>query len=142
MAIPDHPWTKQTKDAAAVRIAMTVCIAGSHDGLLSEVVNEVGVDTDSPIVELVGQAGKVNSDLTIGVDLSRVSALLANEGLSSRGMSLHGAGFIVTPQEAAHLGLGRRRGLEKHIREYRNGRGPLALSRSLSTFASDCEARA
>src|SRR5208337_1776282 len=31
MAIPDHPWTKATSDAAAVRIAMTVAQAGSHE---------------------------------------------------------------------------------------------------------------
>lgn len=30
MAIPDHPWTRATRDAAAVRIAMTVVSAGTH----------------------------------------------------------------------------------------------------------------
>ena len=39
-----------------------------------------------------------------------------------RGVKLHGDGFIVTPQEAEHLGLGKRPGLESHIRHYRNGR--------------------
>ena len=34
MAIPDHPWTKATRDAAAVRIAMTVCEAGTREGSL------------------------------------------------------------------------------------------------------------
>ena len=34
LAIPDHPWTKASKDAAAVRIAMTVAAAGQQDGLL------------------------------------------------------------------------------------------------------------
>jgi hypothetical protein len=42
---------------------------------------------------------------------------------------LHGDGFIVTPQEAQHLGLGKRSGLEKHIREYRNGRDLTARPR-------------
>ena len=32
MAIADHPWTKATSDAAAVRIAMTVAEAGTHEG--------------------------------------------------------------------------------------------------------------
>jgi hypothetical protein len=32
------------------------------------------------------------------------------------------ARFIVTPNEASVLGLGKREGLEKHIRAYRNGR--------------------
>jgi hypothetical protein len=35
---------------------------------------------------------------------------------------LHGSGFLVSPEEAEHLGLGTRGGLEKHIRLYRNGR--------------------
>src|SRR5262249_36310685 len=33
MAIPDHPWTKATDDAAAVRIAMTAAEAGQHQGV-------------------------------------------------------------------------------------------------------------
>ena len=37
MAIPDHPWTKATRDAAAVRIAMTVAASGKVDGRLFEV---------------------------------------------------------------------------------------------------------
>ncbi|MFO1033618.1 MAG: hypothetical protein U1E15_05920 [Hyphomicrobiales bacterium] len=37
-------------------------------------------------------------------------------------MQLIGSGFIVTPAEAQHLGLGKREGLERHIRLYRNGR--------------------
>lgn len=37
-------------------------------------------------------------------------------------MKLHGSGFIVGPEEAEHLGLGKRDGLEQHIRPYRNGR--------------------
>lgn len=49
-------------------------------------------------------------------------SLRANEGISSPGVKLHGAGFIVTPEQARQLGLGRIPGLEKHIREYRNGR--------------------
>jgi hypothetical protein len=38
------------------------------------------------------------------------------------GVKLHGSGFIITPDEAKALGLGTIKGLEKHIREYRNGR--------------------
>ncbi len=40
MAIPDHPWTKVTDDAAAVRIAMTAAEAGSIEGVLREVTLE------------------------------------------------------------------------------------------------------
>ena len=34
---------------------------------------------------------------------------------------LFGDGFMVTPEEAKILGLGKIHGLEKHIRPYRNG---------------------
>ena len=122
LAIPDHPWTKDTRDAAAVRIAMTVAEAGAHEGRLLEVTKEEGLDTDAPNVELRETRGKIHSDLTVGVDVTALPALQANAFLSSRGMQLMGAGFIVTPAEAEHLGLGRRPGLENHIRLYRNGR--------------------
>ncbi|WP_183505980.1 class I SAM-dependent DNA methyltransferase [Methylobacterium brachythecii] len=129
MAVADHPWTKATRDAAAVRIAMSVAVAGSAEGTLHEVVEERDLDTDQPIVELDARTGTVNSDLTVGVNLSTAQPLRANEGLSSRGMSLHGAGFIVMPEKARELGLGHRSGLERHIRPYRNGRDLTSVPR-------------
>ncbi len=45
MAIPDHPWTKATRDAAAVRIAMSVGEAGSKEGVLRDVVRESRLDS-------------------------------------------------------------------------------------------------
>ena len=122
MAISDHPWTKMTKDSAAVRIAMTVAQAGKHDGVLYEVTEEQGLDTENPLILFDAFEGKINPDLTVGVDVAGAVELKANASLSSRGMSLHGAGFILTPDEAKHLGLGRQPGLEDHIRTYRNGR--------------------
>ncbi len=122
MAVPDHPWTKATPDAAAVRIAMTVAEAGAGEGRLLEVTREAGLETDAPLIECAERWGVINSDLTVGVDVTAAQALKANEGLSSPGVKLHGAGFIVTPQEAAYLGLGQRPGLDQHIRDYRNGR--------------------
>jgi hypothetical protein len=122
MAIPDHPWTKASPDAAAVRIAMTVADAGKSDGFLRDVIREDKLDTDAPTIELSEKRGTINSDLTIGSDITLAKPLLSNEGLCSRGMSLHGSGFIVTRDEAESLGLSRRKGLSQHIREYRNGR--------------------
>jgi SAM-dependent methyltransferase len=122
MAIADHPWTKATKDSAAVRIAMTVAAAGKHEGRLYEVVREEGLDTDSPTITLSERQGVIHSDLTIGVDVTRAGPLKANEAICSPGVKLHGAGFIVTPAHATALGLGSVPGLEKHIRHYRNGR--------------------
>jgi hypothetical protein len=42
-----------------------------------------------------------------------------------------GSGFIVTPSQAEHLGLGKRPGLEKHIRPYSNGRDLTARPRGV-----------
>ena len=39
-AIPDHPWV-DTADGAAVRIAMTVASAGTHNGQLLKVASEI-----------------------------------------------------------------------------------------------------
>jgi hypothetical protein len=60
MAIPDHPWTKATPDAAAVRIAMTVGEFGDRVGVLSEVKEESGLDTDEPRIVLKSRNGKIN----------------------------------------------------------------------------------
>lgn len=120
-AIPDHPWLKAA-DKAAVRIALTVAVAGDAEGVLAEVVREDGLNTDTPTVELVIKPGHITAGLTIGADLAKAKPLWANEALCSPGVKLHGAGFIVPPTKAAQLGLGKVPGLEGHIREYRNGR--------------------
>lgn len=129
LAVADHPWTKAGKDAAAVRIAMTVAAAGRHEGRLLEVTSEAGLDSDQPQIGFAERAGRINADLTIGADASRARPLLANEALCSPGVKLHGAGFIVSPDAAEGLGLGRRPGLEAHIRPYRNGRDLTARPR-------------
>jgi len=120
MAIPDHPWLKSS-DKAAVRIAMTVSEAGNREGLLNAVIRESGLNTDAPQVELRAREGKIHADLSVGADVTSAQSLLANEKLCSPGVKLHGSGFIVTPQQAASLGLGKIDGLEKIIRPYRNG---------------------
>jgi hypothetical protein len=130
-AIPDHPWTKATRDSAAVRIAMTVADGSSRDGILLETTTEERLETDEPRIGLQAKTGRINSDLTVGVDVTKAPPLLANEGLCSPGVKLHGAGFIVTPQQAELLGLGKRLGLEKHIRDYRNGRDLMGRSRGV-----------
>jgi hypothetical protein len=121
-AIADHPWTKVTSDSAAVRIAMTVAEAGKREGKLLEVVSESGLDTDEPRIVFSEEDGSINADLTVGVDVVATAEMKSNGGLCYRGVQLIGSGFIVTPVEARHLGLGTRDGLERHIRLYRNGR--------------------
>ena len=130
-AIADHPWTKATKDAAAVRIAMTVAEAGTRDGVVMEVTSEAELDTDTPKIDYDRKEGRINSDMTIGVDVAKAKGLLANEGLCSRGVPLHGAGFMVSQSEAEYLGLGKILGIDHVIRPYRNGRDLMARSRDL-----------
>ena len=120
-AVPDHPWTTG-EGAAAVRIAMTVGVAGQRAGRLVHVTRERPVAGDAAEIETTEASGTIHSNLRIGVDLTRALPLASNRGISSPGVKLHGAGFIVTPQQAAALGLGEVPGLEKHIRHYRNGR--------------------
>ena len=83
LAIPDHPWTKATKDSAAVRIAMTVAARGAQDGLLVDIIGEQGLETDNPLLEERDSIGRINPDLSVGSDVTAVVALLANEGLAS-----------------------------------------------------------
>ena len=108
---------------------MTVAARGSHDGKLIEIVGEAGLDTDNPVLDERSEIGRINPDLSLGSDITTIAALKANEGLASPGVKLHGSGFIVSPAEAEHLGLGQRAGLEAHIRPYRNGRDLLQRSR-------------
>jgi hypothetical protein len=122
MAIPDHPWTKATTDAAAVRIAMTVVEAGQRDGVLLEVATESELDTDTPRIEAQQRTGRLNADLTLGIDTGSAIPLRANQGICSNGMKPLGSGFIVSKSEAEHLGLGLRPDADTFIRQYRNGR--------------------
>lgn len=131
LACPDHPWTKATRDAAAVRIAMTIAEAGPGEGRLLEVEHEARLDTDEPEIRFGEACGIINANLSIGPDPSNAKPLLANQGVASRGVQLMSSGFIVTPGEAQALGLGRREGLERHIRPYRNGRDLLQTSRNV-----------
>jgi hypothetical protein len=120
-AVPDHPWVDET-EGAAVRISMTAAEAGEREGLLGRVVSETDSNGEGLAVELIERRGKIFADLTIGANVTGAAPLMANEGISIPGVKLHGAGFIVTPEEASRLGLGRIAGLENHIRLYRNGR--------------------
>lgn len=120
-AVPDHPWV-DSENGAAVRIAMSVAELGDHPGRLCTVTSETEVGEGAVEVSLRIESGKIHADVTTGADVSSCVPLRSNEGISCPGVKLHGAGFIVTPDEAAGLGLGRTEGIERHIREYRNGK--------------------
>jgi hypothetical protein len=103
LAIGDHPWTKASPDAAAVRIAMTVACVGKASGMVLQATREVGLQTDSPDIAFDAATGRINADLTVGADLTSVAGLLANEGICSNGMMLAGRGFVLSASEADHL---------------------------------------
>jgi hypothetical protein len=129
-AIPDHPWVDGAGNAD-VRIAMTVGVLGSHEGRLLTVRDERTGGDGEVAVALDEHVGLLHADLRIGANVASARALQANLGLSNRGVQLFGAGFIVTREEAAALGLGTLSGLERHIREYRNGRDLNATPRDV-----------
>ncbi len=131
-AIPDHPWV-DAGDGAAVRIAMTVAEKGRAEGRLFTVASEskTADANEGRDVSLTLQRGTIFADLRVGADVAGAKALKANERLSSRGVMLFGAGFIVTRNEARALGLGTVLGLDRHIREYRNGRDLTATPRDV-----------
>lgn len=120
-AIPDHPWV-DTADGAAVRIAMTVGAAESGSGRLLLAVDESEAGNGEVAVKLTEAKGVIHQDLRVGAPVASAIPLRAMANISSPGLKLHGAGFIVTAEQAKALGLGAVNGLERHIRPYRNGR--------------------
>jgi hypothetical protein len=122
MAIADHPWTKLTGKDAAVRIAMTVCAAGRHDGVVRQVVEEVGLNTDQPTIEFTDAAGSINADLTVGADVTRAMDLRANKGLAFLGYKLHGQGFVIESDVFAKWNAKYGDRIAKVVKPYRIGR--------------------
>ena len=120
-AIPDHPWYLDG-GMAAVRISMTVGVAGKVDGDLFKVIDNQRSAAQGGDALLPAENGKIQANLSIGADLDQAKSLVSNGQISSPGVKLHGAGFIVTPEKAEQLGLGKVDGLERHIRHYRNGK--------------------
>lgn len=119
-AVPNHPWMKAS-DKAAVRISMTVAEPGEHEGVLAEVVSEIGLNTDTPQVALESRQGKIRPNLTVGADLASAKPLLANVYVGHKGMMPYGKGFWINRTKAAEF---RAEGSASHphrIRQYLNG---------------------
>jgi hypothetical protein len=121
-AVADHPWVDET-DGAAVRVAMTVLAKEPRSASLAL------VDDGGSVIRLLA-VPRLNDDLTAHADVATAAAipLAANDGLSSMGFALYGAGFIVPAEEAALL-------IEKApvnrevLRPYRNGKDLAARPR-------------
>ena len=115
MAIPDHPWVDGA-NGAAVRIAMTVAAPGAGEGQVLNVTDEQPGEHGEVAVTLAERTGVIHADLSAGANVTGAKGLRANESITSRGVMLFGAGFIVTAEEAQALGN------PALIRDYRNGR--------------------
>ncbi|MBK5943308.1 class I SAM-dependent DNA methyltransferase [Halorhodospira halophila] len=129
-AIPDHPWV-DSADGAAVRISLTVAQSGKSQGALQMVTKESHPDGGIPRVEVSSSQGLLNSNLTVGADVGSAFPLASNRRVTSNGFALHGAGFIVTPDQAEELGLGCDPEIAKRIHPYRNGRDIMQTPRGV-----------
>lgn len=118
-AIADHPWTN-APGTASVRIAMTVGEVGNSAGVLGVVTAEENLESDSPSVQLSQSRGDIGPSIVIGTDPSESSALLSNSYISSNGMMLAGAPFIVNMRTKNRL---TKSGSDsREIRPYVNGK--------------------
>lgn len=115
MAIPDHPWVDGTGNAA-VRIAMTVVAPGVGGGQLLTVTDERPGEHGEVTVELAERTDLIHADLSAGANVAAAQTLRAMSGVSSPGVKLHGAGFIITPKKVAEWNN------PAIVRNYRNGR--------------------
>lgn len=123
-AVADHPWVDES-GAADVRVALTVMMKNSPLAILATVDNTGRIVRETAV-------DKLNSDLTAHADVAGASSvpLRANEGLSSPGFKLHGAGFTLRTDEAQKL-LTAEPQHQRVIRKYLNGRDIASRSRGL-----------
>jgi hypothetical protein len=126
-AIPDHPWV-DSANGAAVRIAMSVLAAGSGEGLQRTVAEEQSGEHGEVLVTLQAHQGLIHADLSIGANVAAAQALQATQGISSPGVKLHGAGFIVTDVEAAAMDN------PAIVFDYRNGRDLTSVPRHVKVI--------
>lgn len=129
--VADHPWV-DTKDGAAVRIAMTVGVMGETEGELFEILDEKTNKDGSVLVTFhPNRRGRIFADLTIGADVAGAIPLKANEGMTSMGVMLAGRGFVIEESEAISLEAGQDQSLEKVFRPLRNGKDLLDEPRQM-----------
>lgn len=121
-AIPDHPWV-DSSDGASVRIAMTVAARQKSSGTLGTIRQEIrDENSDSKSIDFSWTHGAIHSNLSIGADFSRLTRLLSNDALATRGVIPHGSGFQLNEEDLSKLGFSRPPTDDPVIRPYMNGR--------------------
>ena len=132
-AIPDHPWTDE---GAAVRIAMT---GAGLDNPNIKVIAQIGIviseeegatpeDSAERISIFWKNVSQIFANLRSGSNVSNAVKLQSNDLLASRGVCLHGAGFLLNAKEIEEWGKDY---LSSIVKPYRNGRDLVAYSRNL-----------
>jgi hypothetical protein len=101
-AIPDHPWYLGG-DMAAVRISMTVGVAGKQEGQVFRVVDPRRNAARGGDELLPPLHGIIVPSLSVGVDIDSAQPLRANEGLCRQGVKLGASGFILSGEQAKRL---------------------------------------
>jgi len=132
-AVPDHPWVDE-KNGAHVRVAMTVFVRDEQPGRLELVVDERRGELGQTLVRTEQKLGRINSALTLGLDLSSLVRLRANRGLTCPGVQLSGQGFVLNSEQAKEFSRRTQRDL---IRPYVTGRDLTKVRRErfvLDTF--------
>jgi hypothetical protein len=113
--IPDHPWVDEVGEAD-VRVAMTVIAKEPQNATRVEV-------DDTGRIRKESRVPRLNVDLTAHADVAGAAAegLHANEGMSLRGFTLVGRGFVLEAEEAQEI-LNADERYREVIRPYLNGR--------------------
>ncbi|MHC2992686.1 DNA methyltransferase [Pontibacter sp. HJ8] len=119
-AISDHPWV-DSGNGASVRIALTVADNHTNEGRIDEVISEREGEVEIHVT-FKEKKGKINSDLTTGVDTTSADKLKSNIGLASVGVGLYGAGFQLSKAEAIGLSYTIDPLKDEVIKPYLNGR--------------------
>jgi hypothetical protein len=133
-AIPNHPWVDE-KDGAAVRIAMTVAEPQGKSGRESGMVQTVIEESAAQQTITFGiNFGPISADLRIGADVASALPLKANDKLASRGVPLHGKGFLIPPEQVASIGAKAAANLPEIVVPYLNGRDLAKRSRGYSVI--------
>lgn len=126
-AVTDHPWVDEER-AAAVRVAMTVISKEPAFATLVRVDENGEVATETRVERL-------NPDLSANADVASVAQvpLIANVGISSRGFTLVGQGFVLNSEEAETL-LNMSSSHAEVIRPYIKGRELTARAKGLKVI--------
>jgi len=121
--VADHPWVDEV-GSAAIRVAMTVLGQPGPATLVQ--VNERG-----QVISEV-HAERLNADLTVHADIAAASriSLVGNAGMSARGFTLVGSGFLISAEKAQALVKIDARNAEV-LRPYRNGKDLAARPRNV-----------